>query len=86
MSDIDAKLKAVFGKGGSAPAAPPVKLPPKPRRYIPDISIAIQAQRIYNPDKPPAPATKAPTSAMLEQGTTPAMESGGAWGKTAKRE
>jgi hypothetical protein len=87
MPEIDAKLKAVFGKGSkAAPIIPPVKMPPKPKRYLEDISIAIQAQRIYDPAKPPAPATKAPTAAMLEQGTTPAMKSGGAWGKTAKRE
>jgi hypothetical protein len=91
MADIEKQLKKIFGKAPAlppepapAPAPPPVKLPPKPTKGLADISIAIQAQRIYNPDLPPAPATKAPTTAMLEQGSAPAMDTSGAWGKPEK--
>ncbi len=88
MADIDAKLKKIFGKAPAAPpepppapAPPPVKLPPKPTKGLADITIAIAAQRIYAPNMPPAPASKAPTTAMLEQGSAPAMSTEGAWGK-----
>ena len=91
MADIDAKLKKIFGKAPAlppepapAPEPPKVKLPPKPRKGIADISIAIAAQRIFNPDMPPAPASKAPTTAMLEQGSAPAMDQSGPWGKPEK--
>jgi hypothetical protein len=92
MPDVTEKMKAVFGKGKPlAPVAPPppkppeVKLPPKPKKGIEDISIAIAAQRIYNPAMPPAPPTKAPTTAMLEQGSAPAMDQSGPWGKPEKK-
>jgi hypothetical protein len=83
MEDLDKKMKAVFGAGPRPVAVPApkveekppaIKIPPAPMRGFKDISIAIQAQRIYNPNNPPAPPTKPPSSAMLEQGTTPAMD------------
>jgi len=89
MADIDAKLKKIFGKAPAlppepalapAPELPKVKLPPKPQKGIADITIAIAAQRIYNQALPPAPATKAPTAAMLEQGSAPNLDTSGAWG------
>lgn len=80
MPDITEQMKVVFGKGKPpAPVAPPppkppeIKLPPKSKKGIADITIAIQAQRIYSPDKPPAPPTKPPPAAMLGQGTAPMM-------------
>ena len=92
MADIDAKLKKIFGKAPAlppepapVPPTPPVKLPPKPTKGIADISIAIAAQRIYNNALPPAPPTKAPTTAMLEQGSAPAMDQSGPWGKPEKK-
>jgi hypothetical protein len=92
MADIDAKLKKIFGKAPALPPAPApapeppkVKLPPKPQKGIADITIAIQAQRIYSPNMPPAPASKAPTTAMLEQGSAPAMDQSGPWGKPEKK-
>jgi len=94
MADIEAKLKKIFGKAPAlppeaalapAPELPKVKLPPKPQKGIADITIAIQAQRIYSPNLPPAPASKAPTAAMLEQGSAPAMDTSGAWGKPEQK-
>jgi hypothetical protein len=91
MADIEKQLKKIFGKAPALPPAPApvseppkVKLPPKPKKGIADITIAIQAQRIYSPDMPPAPASKAPTAAMLEQGSAPAMDQSGPWGKPEK--
>lgn len=92
MADIESQLKKIFGKAPAlppepepVPAPPAVKLPPKPRKGIADITIAIAAQRIYQPNMPPAPPTKAPTTAMLEQGSAPAMDTSGAWGKPEKK-
>lgn len=91
MADIEKQLKKIFGKAPALPPAPApapeplkVKLPPKPKKGIADITIAIQAQRIYQPNMPPAPPTKAPTTAMLEQGSAPAMDTAGPWGKPEK--
>jgi len=80
MPDIGDKMSSVFGKMPKVNLAPPppptpvVKLPPRPKKGLDDITIAIQAQRIYNPALPPAPPTKAPAAPMLEQGSAPAMD------------
>ncbi len=62
------------------PPVPEVKLPEAPSKTVKDIRIVAQAQRIYNPAMPPAPA-KQPTEKMIDQGTAPAMDNTGPWGK-----
>lgn len=79
----DLLLKTYLRKGAKNPTeskkvdepkSPAVKVPlVKKPRTIGDISIAIRAQQIYNPQAPPAPPMKPPTKPMLEQGTAPAM-------------
>ena len=89
MPDVTEKMKAVFGKGKSpTPVAPPppkppeVKLPPKPKKGIEDITIAIQAQRIYDMNRPPAPpSAKASPERMQDQGTAEALELHKSWTK-----
>lgn len=96
MSEIkDMLLKAYLKKGARPPEAPkPDKKtdpemsgkPPKPipvdkPRTLGDITLAMAAQRIYQPNLPPAPPSpKAPNKAMLDQGTAPAMGMEGPWG------
>lgn len=92
--NLDRMIAVLFG--GKTPAEKeeadaknvvknPPKLPgwAKPARGVPDISIAIEAQRIYSPDRPPAPPskTKAPPAEMKKQGSAPSMDQSGAWGK-----
>jgi hypothetical protein len=55
-------------------ATPPAPIPVKMPKTVGNISIAMQAQKIYNPALPPAPPMKAPSKAMAEQGTAPAMD------------
>lgn len=86
MADIKQKIAATFGKLPKVPPMPPappppVKEPPKPSKGIADISVAIEAQRIYSPDRPPAPPSKGPSKDMLGQGSAPAMDQSGPWGK-----
>ena len=50
---------------------------PKPKGV--SISVAAQAQRIYNPNLPPAPP-KIPPKAIAEQGSAQAMDLTGPWG------
>jgi len=56
----------------------PIKVE-KPKS-VGDVTISAQAQRIYNPNMPPAPP-KAPTAAQSEQGTGPAMDLASKWDK-----
>ena len=59
----------------------PRKMPAQPRG-VRDISLIAEAQRIFNPAMPPAPVKpKGPTATTAELGSTPAMGTGGAWGK-----
>ena len=74
-------LRHTFGikKGEMIKAAPlPIHATiPKPKGV--DIGVMTQAQRIYNPNLPPAPP-KIPPKAIAEQGTAGAMDTGGRWG------
>ena len=73
-------LKAVFGvppvtPPPVAPAIATVKPEPKPTKSIGDMKIAVEAQKIYNPQAPvepkPAPAKEA------DKGVGPALSVGG---------
>jgi hypothetical protein len=81
MPEIDEKLRTVFGKRQSPAPLEIVKTPPKPKRYLADISIAIQAQRIYDPNRPPAPPTKPATAQQADTGTAPNMDMKSKWDK-----
>lgn len=89
MATLDEKIAAVFGKKKPAEAAPkppaaaPAPAKKTPTRGIADITVAMEAQRIYSPDRPPAPASKGPSKDMMGQGTAPALDQSGAWGKPA---
>jgi hypothetical protein len=86
-------MQAVFGVPPvDAPVPAPVELtppPPAPKpakagRTVGDVSVMAEAQRIYNPQIPPQPP-KAPSAAMVKQGTSSAMDTSGAWGKPEGR-
>ena len=80
--DIGEMMDGVFGGGAKKPLpVPEPKLPPKPKRYLPDISLAIAAQKIYNPDAPPAPPMKAAPKSLADKGTGPAMDTASKWDK-----
>ena len=53
----------------------------KPRimRTLGSVELASDAQRLYNPDMPPAPP-KAPTAAQQDLGTAPSADINGRWG------
>jgi hypothetical protein len=59
----------------------PRKVPAPPRGVF-DISLIAEAQRVFNPGLPAAPAKpKGPTATTAALGSSPAMGTGGAWGK-----
>jgi len=97
MGEIkDMLLKTYLKKGARPPEAknpeptepelkgqtPPKPIPVDTPKTMGDISLAMAAQRIYNPQMPPAPPMqkpKPPNKAMLDQGTAPAMGMQGPW-------
>ena len=95
MSEIrDMLLKAYLKKGARPPQAkkadkktepelsgkaPPKAIPIERPRTLGDITMAMAAQKIYNPQMPSAP--KSPTKAMINQGTGPALGMTGPWGQ-----
>jgi len=89
MGEIkDMLLKAYLKKGpkpqtprepAKTAAAPPKPAPVEKPRTLGNITTAMLAQRIYNPQLPPAP--KSPSKAMVNQGTADAMSLNGPWGK-----
>lgn len=98
MGEIKDMLLKTYLKKGARPAAiakkseeapeipkgpPPKPIPVESPKTLGDITTAMAAQRIYNPQMPPAPPSqkaKAPNKAMLDQGTASAMGMGGPWG------
>ena len=89
MSEIkDMLLKTYLKKGARPPEAKkadkaPVGPPPKPipvetPRSLGDLTMAMMAQKIYNPNMPPAP--KSPSKTMVDQGTAGALGMQGPWG------
>ena len=57
---------------------PPKPIPVEEPKTLGNITTAMAAQRIYNPQMPPAP--KSPTKTMQDQGTGPASGMTGPWG------
>jgi hypothetical protein len=87
MSDLQTIMMHTFGKKKEETQKPEtlkppeIPKPPKPiGKTVGDPRIAAEAQRIYNPSKPPVPS-KPPSSDMLGQGSAPAMDISGSWGK-----
>jgi hypothetical protein len=97
MGEIKDMLLKAYLKKGIRPNAPKVDKkvdpelaavkPPAPikvetPRTVGDITIAMAAQRIFNPNLPPAPASaKPPSGGMLEQGVTPVLDIKSKWDK-----
>jgi hypothetical protein len=98
MGEIKDMLLKAYLKKGARPAGVPkidkkvepefsaVKPPPplkvETQKTVGDLTIAMQAQRIYNPGMPPAPpSAKPPAGGMLEQGVTPALDIKSKWDK-----
>jgi hypothetical protein len=84
-------LEGAFGPPKPAPKSEPAPEPEGPKlgrprkmpaqpRGVGDISLIAEAQRVFNPALPPA-KPKGPTATTAELGSTPAMGTGGAWGK-----
>ena len=81
-------LRETFGidkpkKRPENPAPLPIHDEPqnKPKRELPDMSIGMAAQRIFNPSAPPAPPIKGPTNKMLDQGTAANLDLKSKWDK-----
>lgn len=87
MGEIKDMLLKAYLKSGARPAgAPknethdaamtkaPAVLKTEAPKTVGNISIAMQAQRLFNPNLPPAPAMKQPNKTMAEQGTAGAMD------------
>jgi hypothetical protein len=72
------KAKAPEKKAPDLPAASPPPIKVEKPRTLGNITTAMMAQRIYNPQMPPAP--KSPSKAMVDKGTGPAMDISGPWG------
>ncbi len=66
------------------PVAPPKPAPPEKRkRTLGDIYVALEAQKIYDPNIPSVPAP-APANTFAK-GVTPALDTSGAWGGPAQK-
>ena len=87
MGEIKDMILKTYLKTGARPAgAPPsdvhdtamAKAPGKIKvdapKTVGNIAIAMQAQKLFNPNLPPAPSMKTPPKAMIDQGTAPAMD------------
>ncbi len=76
--------KAFYPERAKAPEkpkeAPKVAPKPKAARGVFDMALIAEAQRVFNPAQAQAP-TKGPTATTAAIGSTPAMGTGGAWGK-----
>ena len=80
MKITDLKANPEFS--GQKPPAP-VKV--KRQRSLGDVSIALEAQRVYNPGLPSMPSPQPAPANTFQKGTTPAMDNTGAWGGPAER-
>lgn len=90
MSEIKDMLLKTYLKKGARPEAkkaekapelsakPPKPIPVETPRSLGDLTMAMAAQKIYNPNMPPAP--KSPSKAMVDQGTAGALGLQGPWG------
>lgn len=84
MEGVDSLIREVFSKKKAAPIPKLQENAPAPKkkdmvRTVGNPNLAAEAQRIYNPNLPPT-KPKAPTNALLEQGTAAVSDVGGAWG------
>jgi hypothetical protein len=80
-------IKEMLSHTFSAPKMPEAKpafimppIPPKPSRSVGDVFLALQGQRIYDPNIPMVEKPKPPTSTNIGTGTAPAMDTTKPWG------
>jgi hypothetical protein len=64
---------------------PPASEPGKPKRTLGDIFVALEAQKVYNPQLPSVQKPEAPPANTFGKGTAPAMDTEGAWGQPKKK-
>ena len=67
--------------GEKSPA--PIKI--KPKRSLGDVFVALEAQKVFNPNIPSIPSPVPPPANTFQKGTAPALDNTGAWGKPAER-
>lgn len=84
MEGVDTLIREVFSKKKPTPIPKLQESVPAPKkkdvvRTVGNPNLAAEAQRIYNPNLPPT-KPKAPTKALLEQGTTAVADVTGSWG------
>ena len=61
---------------------PVKKAPPPPqekKRTLGDIFVALEAQKVYQPNLPSVPQPQAPPANMQDQGTAPNLGTTGSW-------
>jgi hypothetical protein len=76
-------------KGDEAPR-PEVKplakpSPARPKRTVGDIYVAMEAQKVYNPQMPSVPKPQAPPANLNERGSSASLDTSGAWGKPKEK-
>jgi len=67
------------------PEKPPAPIETKRRRGIGDVFVALQAQKVYNPNMPSIPSPQPAPSNTFQKGVTPALDNSGEWGGPAQK-
>lgn len=59
---------------------PPELITRKRPRGLGDVFVALQAQKVFNPNMPSIPSPQPAPANTFQKGVTPALDTGGAWG------
>lgn len=65
---------------GITPEKIPAPVVIKRKRGLGDVFVALQAQKVYNPNMPSIPSPQPAPANTFQKGVTPALDTGGAWG------
>lgn len=89
MKDFTKLLAGGFGNMFETPSAPaqegmPKLKTPKPKRSVGDVYVALEAQKVYNPDMPSVQKPQAPKNPMLDTGTSHNLGLDQGWGNPSE--
>jgi len=64
---------------------PPELITRKRKRGLGDVFVALQAQKVFNPNIPSIPSPQAAPANTFQKGVTPALDNSGSWGAAAEK-